>query len=212
MTFNILHEDGKARVGQLHTAHGPVITPFFMPVASKGSVKAMAADDIDFLGYEALISNSFLLSLSPGVDIVEKFGGIHKFMGFDKCIFTDSGGFQVLSKDFLVKKSDEGAIFKDGHGKKHLFTPEISMDNQLRLGSDVAMTFDDVAHYGLDGKAYVDAIRRTHDWARRSLIEHKKLREEYGSKQLLFGIAQGGTKEEYGSKQLLFGIAQGGTK
>jgi queuine tRNA-ribosyltransferase len=197
MVFTILHEDGLARVGKLHTSHGAVLTPFFMPVASKGSVKAMAGDAIDSLGYEALISNSFLLSLSPGVDIIEKFGGIHSFMNFHKTIFTDSGGFQVLSKDFLVKKSIDGAIFKDKWGKKHSYTPEIAMENQLRMGSDVAMTLDDVAHYGLDGKAYVDAIKRTHEWAKRSLLFHKKMKAEQGSEQLLFGIAQGGTRDEY---------------
>ncbi|MCF7798914.1 tRNA guanosine(34) transglycosylase Tgt [Candidatus Woesearchaeota archaeon] len=197
MVFTILHTDGRARVGKLKTLHGDVLTPFFMPVASKGSVKAMAADDIDLLGYQAMISNSFLLSLAPGIDIVEKIGGIHKFTGFKKTIFTDSGGFQVLSKDFLIKKSNQGVLFKDKWGKKHTYTPELAMENQLQLGSDVAMTLDDVAHYGLDGKTYVDAIKRTHEWAKRSLLHHKKLKEELGSKQLLFGIAQGGTRDEY---------------
>lgn len=197
MVFKISFTDGQARVGKLTTAHGDVITPFFMPVASKGSVKAMASDDIDLLGYEALISNSFLLSLSPSIATVEKLGGIHRFIGFNKTIFTDSGGFQVLSKDFLIKKTEKGALFKDKQGKKHAYTPELAMENQLRLGSDVAMTLDDVAHHGLDGKSYVDAIKRTHDWAKRSLLYHKQLKEEYGSKQLLFGIAQGGTRDEY---------------
>lgn len=197
MTFEIIHQDGKARVGKLYTEHGPVTTPFFMPVASKGSVKAMEGADIDLLGYESIISNSFILSLSPGVETIEQAGGLHKFMHFKKNIFTDSGGFQVLSKDFLIKKSDEGALFRDKTGKKMMYTPEIAMENQIRLGSDVAMTLDDVAHYGLDGKSYVDAIRRTHDWARRSIISHKELKKEYGSRQLLFGIAQGGTREEY---------------
>jgi queuine tRNA-ribosyltransferase len=197
MTFKITHQDGKARVGKLFTEHGPVITPFFMPVASKGSVKSLEGTDIDTLGYESIISNSFILSLSPGIDVIEEAGGIHKFIHFKKNIFTDSGGFQVLSKDFLIKKSDEGVLFRDKSGKKMMYTPEISMKNQIRLGSDVAMTLDDVAHYGLSGKEYVDAIKRTHDWARRSLIAHKELKKEYDSKQLLFGIAQGGTREEY---------------
>ncbi len=197
MVFQILHTDGLARVGKLTTAHGNILTPFFMPVASKGSVKAMEADDITLLGYEAIISNSFLLSLSPGISVIEKIGGIHKFIGFDKTIFSDSGGFQVLSKDFLIKKTTEGALFKDKQGKKHLYTPELAMENQLRLNSDVAMTLDDVAHYGLNGKDYVQAIKRTHLWAKRSLLYHQKRKEELGSKQLLFGIAQGGTREEY---------------
>ncbi len=197
MSFDIHYEDGLARVGSLHTASGTVTTPFFMPVASKGSVKALEGKDIEALGFESIISNSFILSLSPGIDIVQDQGGIHSFMHFSKTIFTDSGGFQVLSKDFLLKKEDCGVFFKDGHGKKHFFTPEVSMDYQLALGSDVAMTFDDVAHYGLSGKEYVDAIKRTHRWAERCLEHHKKRREELGSKQLLFGIAQGGTSKEY---------------
>ncbi len=195
--FEITAKDGRARTGLLHTEHGKVQTPFFMPVASKASVKAMEGSDLETLGFESVITNSFILSLSPGIDVIEKIGGIHKFMHFNKTVFTDSGGFQVLSKDFLLKKSDKGVLFKDGHGKKDLFTPEIAMENQIRLKSDVAMTFDDVAHYGLSGKDYVDAIKRTHAWAKRSLDYHNKLKEETNSKQLLFGIAQGGTREEY---------------
>jgi queuine tRNA-ribosyltransferase len=197
VAFEISYTDGLARVGKLITNHGVVTTPFFMPVASKGSVKAIEGKDLEDLGYESIISNSFILSLSPGIDVVEQSGGIHKFMQFNKTIFTDSGGFQVLSKDFLLKKTNEGALFRDAHGKKLLFTPEHSVETQLRLGSDIAMALDDVAHYGLSGKDYVDAIRRTHYWAKRSLAHHKKLLDEDNKKQLLFGIAQGGVKEDY---------------
>ena len=197
MVFEIIHPNGNARVGKLTTEHGVVETPFFMPVGSKGSVKAMEGTDLEDMGYQAMISNSFILSLVPGIDVIEEAGGIHKFMNFSHTSFTDSGGFQVLSKDFLLKKSEKGVLFKDQNGKKELFTPELCMQNQIRIKSDVAMTLDDVAHYGMDGKDYVDAIRRTHDWAKRSLVEHKKLKDETDSRQLLFGIAQGGTREEY---------------
>jgi queuine tRNA-ribosyltransferase len=195
--FQITHKDGKARCGILKTASGTVQTPFFMPVASRGTVKALSSEEVLNLGFESIISNSFILSLYPGIDVIEKLGGIHKFSNFKKTIFTDSGGFQVLSKDFLLKKTDEGVLFKDKTGKKNKYTPEIAIQNQFKLGSDVAMTFDDVAHYGLNGKDYVDAIKRTHLWAKRCLTEHSKLKTEYGSKQLLFGISQGGTKAEY---------------
>lgn len=195
--FEITHQNGNARVGKLTTEHGVVETPFFMPVGSKGSVKAMEGSDLEDMGYQAMISNSFILSLVPGIDVIEEAGGIHKFMNFNHTSFTDSGGFQVLSKDFLLKKSEKGVLFKDQHGKKELFTPELCVQNQIKIKSDVAMTLDDVAHYGMNGKDYVDAIRRTHDWAKRSLLEHKKLKEETDSRQLLFGIAQGGTREEY---------------
>ena len=118
--FEIVHSDGKARVGKLHTEHGVVDTPFFMPVASKASVKAMSGHDIEELGYQSLISNSFILSLSPGIEVIENIGGIHKFMNFNKTVFTDSGGFQVLSKDFMMKKTDKGVYFKDKGGKKSI--------------------------------------------------------------------------------------------
>lgn len=195
--FEIHATDHRARAGVLHTAHGKVQTPFFMPVASKGSVKAMEGRDLTQLGYQALISNSFLLSLSAGVDTIQEAGGIHSFMQFPHTVFTDSGGFQVLSKDFLVKKNNQGAVFRNKQGTKILFTPEYSVQQQHLIGSDVAMALDDVAHYGMDGKSYVQAIQRTHAWARRSLLEHKKIKEETDSRQLLFGIAQGGTREEY---------------
>jgi queuine tRNA-ribosyltransferase len=195
--FEITHKDGKARCGILTTNHGKVQTPFFMPVASRGTVKSISSEEILDLGYESIISNSFILSLYPGIDVVKKLGGIHKFMNFKKTIFTDSGGFQVLSKDFLLKKTDEGVLFKDRTGKKSKYTPEIAIKNQFDLGSDVAMTFDDVAHYGLNGKDYVDAIKRTHHWAKRCLTAHSELKAEYGGRQLLFGISQGGTKSEY---------------
>ncbi len=195
--FEIKAKDGKARTGVLTTAHGKVKTPFFMPVASKATVKGIPGEMIKSLGFESIISNSFLLSMTPGIQTIQNIGGIHKFMNYNKTIFTDSGGFQVLSKTFCVKKEDQGVIFKDFSGTKHKFTPEIAIQNQFDLGSDVAMTLDDVAHYGLNGEDYVHAIKRTHAWAKRSLAYHKTLKKEYGSKQLLFGISQGGVKPEY---------------
>lgn len=196
--FEIKHESEKTRSAILKTAHGKIKTPFFMPVATKASVKSVEGDTLEEIGFEALISNSFILSLNPGVETIEKLGGIHKFMNFNKSIVTDSGGFQVLSKEFLVKKSDEGAIFKNPKtGKKDLFTPEICMENQIRIGSDIAMTLDDVPHHDLNGKDYVHSIKRTHAWAERCLKTHKELKDSYNSKQLLFGITQGGTRKEY---------------
>ncbi|MGM5480157.1 MAG: tRNA guanosine(34) transglycosylase Tgt [Nanobdellota archaeon] len=197
MTFRITAQDGRARTGVLKTNHGLVNTPFFMPVASKGSVKSMQGDDLESLGFESVITNGFLLSLAPEKEVVSKAGGIHQFMNFSKTIFTDSGGFQVLSKDFLLKKSEKGVLFKDKRGKKMEYSPEIALQNQHAIGSDIAMTLDDVTHYGQSGKEFVSAIKRTHEWARRSLLEHKRLHKEYDSKQLLFGICQGGVRPEY---------------
>ncbi|MFW6378865.1 MAG: tRNA guanosine(34) transglycosylase Tgt, partial [Nanoarchaeota archaeon] len=197
MVFEITAKDGNARTGVLHTAHGRVNTPFFMPVASKGSVKSIHGDELETIGFESVITNAFLLSLAPGTEVVRQAGGIHRFMNFNKNIFTDSGGFQVLSKDFLLKKSEEGVLFKDKRGKKMSYTPEKAVETQSLLGSDIAMTLDDVTHYGQSGRDFVDAIKRTHSWARRSLDKHKELQKEYGSKQLLFGISQGGVRPEY---------------
>lgn len=196
--FEIKATSGRARTGTLKTAHGKIKTPFYMPVATKGSVKSLSSYDLEELGYECMISNSFILGLNPGADIIHNQGGLHKFMGWNKSLFTDSGGFQVLSKEFLLKKADEGVLFKDPKtGKRYNFTPEISMQNQIKIGADVAMTLDDVSHFDMSGKDYVDAIKRTHQWARRCLTEHQIQKKEYDSKQLLFGICQGGVNKEY---------------
>ncbi len=195
--FEVTHTDGEARTGFLYTNQGKIKTPFYMPVATKATVKAMTGPQVEKLGFESIISNSFMLSQSPGVDIIEENGTLHDFMRFHKNIFTDSGGFQVLSKHFLHKKTEKGVWFKDKSGKKHLYTPELAMENQLRLGADVAMTLDDVAHFDMNGQDYVHAIKRTNDWARRALEHHKLMKKEYGKEQLLFGICQGGTDPLY---------------
>lgn len=195
--FEITNTDNKARTGILNTKTTKVKTPFFMPVASKGAIKALDSRFLEEeLKYESLISNSFMLSLSPGIKEIKELGGIHKFMNFKKNIFTDSGGFQVLSEKFLVKKTHQGVIFKSNKGKQK-YTPEIAIENQLSIDSDVAMTLDDVAHYDMNAKDYVEAIKRTHNWSKRALDHHNKLKKEYNSKQLLFGICQGGIDPYY---------------
>jgi len=195
--FEITNSDNNARTGVLITKAGKIKTPFFMPVATKATVKAIDSIYLqNDLKYESIISNSFMLSLTPGIKTIQENNGIHKFMNFKKNIFTDSGGFQVLSDKFLVKKTNQGIIFRSGNGNQK-YTPEIAMENQIKIDSDVAMTLDDVAHYDMNAKDYVDAIKRTHNWSKRALLYHKQLKKEYDSKQLLFGICQGGTNPNY---------------
>lgn len=193
--FKIINKEKDARVGTLNTSHGRIKTPFFMPIATKGAFKIMKQHDLIEMGVEALISNAFVLYMKPGLDVIKHFHGIHNFMKWDKCIFTDSGGFQVLSKEFLVSLSEKGAVFKNPYnGKKELFTPEKAIEIQEIIKSDVAMALDDVPHYGNDEKYIAEATRITHLWAERCIKAHSD------KKQLLFGICQGGTFKDLREK------------
>jgi len=186
--LEIKHSDGNARTGTLKLNSCKVKTPFFMPVATKGAAKNLTVEQLEGTGTECIISNAFILSLRPGVEAIKSHGGLHKYMGWKKGIFTDSGGFQVLSKDFLISKSDKGVKFRNPyHGMKSLFTPEDSIKIQNEISSDVAMCLDDVPHYGKDKKYMIETMKRTHEWAKRCKDSHNN------DKQLLFGIAQGGT-------------------
>lgn len=119
-----------------------------MPIATKGAFKIIKQHDLAEIGVESLIANAFVLYMKPGLDVLKHFNGIHKFMNWNKCIFTDSGGFQVLSKEFLVSLTEQGVVFKNPYtGKKELFTPEKAMAIEEAVGGDVAMALDDVPHY-----------------------------------------------------------------
>ena len=193
--FKIVKEDKKARVGILNTRHGKIKTPFFMPIATKGAFKIMKQHDLLDMGVEALIANAFVLYMKPGLEVIQHFGGIHKFMKWDKCIFTDSGGFQVLSNEFLVSLNEKGAVFRNPYtSKKELFSPERAIEVEEAVGGDVAMTLDDVPHYGKDKEYIAEATRITHLWAERCIKTHKD------EKQLLFGICQGGTFKDLREK------------
>jgi queuine tRNA-ribosyltransferase len=185
--FKIKATDGNAKAGILKTVHGKVQTPFFMPVATKATVKYIDHNQLCQTNTNAIIANAFLLYLNPGVKAITKIGGLHKFMNFNKTIFTDSGGFQILSPDFLMDKSDKGVYFRSPFdGKRHLFTPESSINIQEKLGADIIMAFDDVPNYSKDYNSIAQAVRRTTRWAERCKKAHKN------KKQLLFGITQGG--------------------
>lgn len=178
---------GKARAGVLRTSHGDVETPLFMPVATKGSVKHLPVEEVQSTGSTCLIANAFLLSLRPGVEVIEGHGGLHRFMGWKKGLFTDSGGFQVLSKEFCLGLSNEGVKFRNPfNGKTSLFTPEESISIQNRMKSDVAMCLDDVPQANVSLERLKEAVERTTSWATRCIEAHSN------KKQMLFGICQGG--------------------
>jgi queuine tRNA-ribosyltransferase len=214
--FDITAEDRttSARTGELRTAHGRLRTPFFMPVATKGAVRFMDFAGLKNTGTECIISNSLLLYQKPGLETIRKAGGLHKFYSWDRGIFTDSGGFQTLDSFFLESSTEEGAPFRSPYsGKSELITPEKAMEIQLALGPDVAMCLDDVPKHDDPLQAVRSKTLRTHSWARRCKAYH----DEHKKKQLLFGIAQGGTHKDIRKKSIEFikaldfdGIAMGG--
>ncbi|MDQ6885101.1 MAG: tRNA guanosine(34) transglycosylase Tgt [Candidatus Dormibacteraeota bacterium] len=187
MSFRLLATEGGSRRGVLETAHGPIETPAFMPVGTNGTVKALTPDEVRDLGAQVLLGNTYHLALRPGSDRIARLGGLHRFMGWDGAILTDSGGFQVFSLDHLVRVSDEGAVFRSHlDGSEQRFTPESVMAIQRDLGSDIAMAFDEPAAWPSEHDAARAATERTHRWAARCLAA------EPAPGQLRFGIAQGG--------------------
>lgn len=187
-TFDLLHEDAltSGRVGLLHLAHGAVPTPVFCPVGTQATVKTLAPRDLQELGVSMLLGNTYHLYLRPGAPLIAHLGGLHRFMGWPGPILTDSGGFQVFSLQTLRKVSDEGVVFRSHlDGSEHHFTPELVVEIQEQLGSDIAMVLDECAP-PLDHAYNVAAMRRTHLWAERCLKAHQR------PDQALFGIVQGG--------------------
>ncbi len=187
--FEIISEDSKnfARTGLLHTLHGKIETPFFMPVATKTAVKFLDSQELQEMQVQCIISNSLVLYLKPGLKVIEKFKGIHEFSKWPKTIFTDSGGFQTGSESFLEKISDKGAFFKSPFdGSKHLIQPEDVIKINETLKTDVVMVLDDMPLPNQSKERIIDSLNRTISWAKRS----KKIHSMQG--QLLFGIVQGG--------------------
>jgi queuine tRNA-ribosyltransferase len=190
--FTITATDGAARVGVLHTAHGDVPTPAFMPVGTKGTVKAVDPEELRALGATIVLGNTYHLHFRPGDDLVAELGGLHRFMGWDGPILTDSGGFQVFSlRDTISRLDDEGVTFRSVYdGSAERFTPELAAEIQARLGSDVSMCLDVVPPAGVARPELEEAVRRTTHWAER------QRRAPRPPEQQLFGIAQGGTDAE----------------
>lgn len=188
--FHVDHIQGKARRGRLETSHGVVQTPVFMPIATKGAVKTLSSQDMSSLGATIILSNTYHLLLRPGLEAMKKLGGLHAFMGWNGPLLTDSGGYQVFSLSRLNKTTEEGVAFQSHlDGSKTLLTPELSMEMQAAIGSDIVMQFDDVAAGSSDYERYQDAMERSLRWAERS-------RATVSKDQLLFGIVQGGVHED----------------
>jgi queuine tRNA-ribosyltransferase len=183
-----------ARAGRFTTAHGEVLTPAFMPVGTVGSVKTLTPGDLRAAGCDILLGNTYHLYLRPGVDTVDALGGLHRFMSWDGAILTDSGGFQVMSLDQLNKVREEGVEFRSHlDGSRHLLTAESAVRIQDALGSDIAMSFDQLIELPAPIEKVREAVDRTLRWARRGLDERARLRGQGRGAMALFGINQGGT-------------------
>ena len=191
--FEVHHNDStsKARTGVVHLAHGDVQTPVFMPVGTKGTVKAVDKDSLDEIGFEIILANTYHMYLRPGADIVKEGGGLHGFTKWNHNFLTDSGGFQVWSLSNLRKIQSDGVAFRsDIDGSKHFFTPENVVQTQTKLNSDIQMQLDVCSGYGVERKEAERALRLSSQWAERALAEWKKQRDE-GYKGILFPIVQG---------------------
>jgi queuine tRNA-ribosyltransferase len=197
MRFELLATSGLARRGRLALAHGTVQTPAFMPVGTYGTVKAMSPDELSKLGAEIVLGNTFHLWLRPGLEVIEAFGGLHRFMAWDGPILTDSGGFQVFSLDKLRKISEEGVRFASPvNGDKLFLTPEESMRIQRVLNADIVMIFDECTPYPADRKVAAQSMQLSLRWAGRSKQAHE------GNPNALFGIVQGGMYEDLRDQSL----------
>jgi queuine tRNA-ribosyltransferase len=235
LRFEIEARDGAARTGVLQTAHGEVRTPAFIPLATKGSVRGLEAREVAELGYEMVLGNTYHLFVSPGPERIAKAGGLHGFMGWERALITDSGGFQVFSlahggvanevkgsgrsggeHGSKVEISEEGARFRSYRDGSELFiSPEVSMQVQAALGSDIALVFDECTPYHADREYTARSTERTHRWLGRCLDWHER---EGPERQAVFGIVQGGVHEDLRRESAQFvseagvdGLAIGGT-
>ena len=189
MKFELINTNDKARLGRLTFDRGEVNTPAFMPVGTYGAVKAMTVEEVRELGAEIILGNTFHLSITPSTEVIEAHGDLHDFMNWQGPILTDSGGFQVFSLGKMRKITEEGVAFRSPKDGSSIFMgPEESMQIQHKLGSDIVMIFDDCTAYPAEKNVVDQSMQLSLRWAKRSLIEHKRL----NNKNALFGIVQGG--------------------
>jgi len=213
LRFEIAARDGAARAGTIHTAHGPIETPAFIPLATKGSVRGLEAEEVAGLGYQLILGNTYHLFVSPGQERIAAAGGLHGFMGWERALITDSGGFQVFSlahggvanevkgsgrsggeRGSKVEITEEGARFRSPRDGVELFiSPEVSMQVQAALGSDIALLFDECTPFHADREYTARSTERTHRWLGRCLAWHER---EGPPRQAVFGIVQGGVHED----------------
>ncbi len=235
LDFAIEARDGAARAGVLRTPHGEVKTPAFIPLATKGTVRSLESREVAEIGYELILGNTYHLFVSPGPDRIAAAGGLHGFMGWEGALITDSGGFQVFSlahggvadevkgkgrpggeRGSVVSIDEEGARFRSYKDGRELFiSPEVSMEVQAKLGSDIALVFDECTPYHADREYTARSMERTHRWLGRCLEWHG---EQGPERQAVFGIVQGGVHEDLRRESAeavaaagVDGIAIGGT-
>ncbi len=208
ITFELVAVDEKtgARAGILHTPHGDVETPVFMPVGTQATVKTMSPRELEEIGISMIVSNTYHLHLRPGDDLIAEFGGLHNFMGWKGAILTDSGGFQVYSLSDLRKVTEDGVTFRSHiDGSYITFTPERVMEIEKNIGADIIMIFDEPVGYPVSYNEAKRALELTLRWAKRAL-EHKA---RIGSEQALFGIVQGSVFEDLREKGAVELVAMG---
>ena len=216
--YQLIKKDAnsKARLGVVSLPHGEVLTPAFMPVGTNGTVKGIYHDKVKEMGYQIILANTYHIYLRPGEEVLETYGGLHKFSNWNGNILTDSGGFQVFSLSGLRKIKDSGVTFQSHiDGSKHIFTPEKVVNIQKTIGSDIAMVLDVCTPPGIEHKAAKEAWRITKQWAERSIDERNSLGESFRGN--LFGIVQGNFYEDLRKESALTlsdmdfpGIAIGG--
>ena len=185
--FRLIKTANGARTGELYMPHGTVLTPVFLPVGSQATVKTLTPDDIKDIGFNMVLANTYHLYLRPGIDVIEKMGGLHQFMAWDGAILTDSGGYQVFSLAPLCRINDDGVTFRSHiDGSEHFLTPELTVKYQESLGADVMMVLDECTAYGDSQEKVRKAMDRTHRWAEKCLKAQKR------KDQALYAIVQGG--------------------
>ena len=200
MNFKLLNNDpsSNARAGEFETDHGKVQTPIFMPVGTAGTVKGLSQQDLtDQVNAQIILGNTYHLYLRPGLEVIEKAGGLHKFIGWDKPMLTDSGGYQVYSLSENRKINEKGVTFRSHiDGSSHLFTPESAMDVQRTIGADIIMAFDECTPYPCDYQYAKRSMHMTHRWLERCITHLKKTPLKYNYSQTFFPIVQGSTYKD----------------
>lgn len=204
MNFKLHSKDefSKARAGTLQTDHGDILTPIFMPVGTAGTVKAVSQEELSKnVKAEIILGNTYHLYLRPGIDLLEKSGGLHQFISWSKPILTDSGGYQVYSLSERRKITEEGVSFRSHiDGSKHLFTPENAIDIQKSIGADIIMAFDECTPYPCDFNYANTSMHLTHRWLKRCVDHFNSSPSKYGYNQSLFPIVQGSTYSDLRKK------------
>jgi len=206
MFFKVLSQDSnsKARVSEITTSHGSFQTPIFMPVGTQATVKAIEQRELVEIGAKIILGNTYHLYLRPGTDVLNKAGGLHKFMNWNKPILTDSGGFQVFSLSALRRISDLGAEFKSHlDGSMHMFTPQKVVNIQREIGSDIMMVLDECLENPAEFSKVESSVKLTSAWAKRSREEFLNTSPPYGHEQFQFGIIQGSTYKELRKRSAL---------